>query len=228
MSESSFTRRHLPHFLHSSSLRIAAVMLALCANPFASTTAFAQARAMREGTDYRIVKPTQPSDAPAGKVEVVEFFGYWCPHCNDFEPTMSDWSKRNDGKVSVAFVPVAFQSSMVNLQKLYYALDVLGKEKELRRKVFKSIHDDHSLSPTADVGALADWAEKNGIDKKKFIDTFNSFSVQAKVNRSNQIAKAYGVDGVPMLGIGGKYLVSTDARSIGNANAMVERALKEK
>ena len=223
MSESPLINRRR----FNISMGSAALLLALSATPLAMTTAFAQG-APREGVDYRTVKPAQPTEASAGKVEVIEFFGYWCPHCNDFEPTMTDWAKRNEGKASMVYVPIAFQSSMVNMQKLYYALDALGKEKELRRKVFSSVHDDHSLSPVADVGALADWAAKNGIDKKKFIDTFNSFSVQAKVNRATQMAAAYGVDAVPMLGVGGKYLINVQARTIGNADLFLARALKEK
>ena len=231
MSESSSPNRRMFNRIFNRIFNIpmvsAAFLFALSAIPLAATTAFAQG-APREGLDYRTVKPTQPTQAPEGKVEVIEFFGYWCPHCNEFEPTMTDWVKRNEGKVSMVFVPIAFQSSMVNMQKLYYALDALGKEKELRRKVFSSIHDDHSLSPVADVGALADWAAKNGIDKKKFLDTLNSFSVQAKVNRATQIAAAYGVDAVPMLGVGGKYLINVQARTIGNADLFLARALKEK
>src|SRR5882757_982414 len=192
-----------------------------------ATAAFAQG-ALREGTDYRTVKPAQPTEAPAGKVEVIEFFGYWCPHCNEFEPLMTDWSKRNEAKAQVNFVPIAFQSSMANLQKLYYTLEALGKEKELRRKVFSSIHDDHSLAQLPDVGQLATWAEKNGIDKKKFLDTFNSFTVSAKVNRANQLASAYGVDAVPAVGVAGKYLVGVDARRINNLDTVVNMALAAK
>ena len=209
-------------------VRTFALLCAFVIGSFAASAAFAQGTEPREGTDYRFVKPTQPTDAPAGKIEVIEFFGYWCPHCHEFEPSMADWAKRNEAKVSMVYVPIAFQSLMINLQKLYYALDALGKEKELRRKIFGAIHEEHSLAPTADAGAIADWVAKNGIDKKKFIDVFNSFSVQAKVNRANQIAKAYGVDAVPELGIAGKYLVNVQARTIGNADAMVARALKEK
>lgn len=195
----------------------------VAAGSFAAGSAMAQL-APRENVDYRLVKPVQPTQAPAGKVEVIEFFGYWCPHCRDFEPTMSDWAKKNDAKAETVYVPIAFQPVMANFQKLYYALDALGKEKELRRKVFAAIHDDRTLPVNADVGQLADWAAKNGIDKKQFIDTFNSFSVQAKVNRANQIAGAYGVDGVPTLGIGGKYLVSVDAKKIGNADYFLAQA----
>lgn len=220
MSESTFPglRRLTPL------LRRTALIVAVVAGSLAAAAAPAQTAAPREGIDYRLVRPVQPTEAPAGKVEVIEFFGYWCPHCHDFEPTMADWARRNEGTVATVYVPIAFQPAMANLQKLYYTLDALGKEKELRRKVFSSIHDDHSLSPTADAGALADWVAKQGIDRKKFLDTFNSFSVQARVNRANQIAKAYGVDAVPMLGIAGKYLLNVQARTIGNADIMVARA----
>jgi thiol:disulfide interchange protein DsbA len=191
--------------------------------------AFAQT-ALKEGVNYTVVKPAQPTDAPAGKVEVIEFFGYWCPHCNEFDPTLKDWAKRNDAKVQMVYVPVPlqFRASETALQKLYYTLDAMGKEKELRGKVFSAIHADQSLPFNADVGALATWAEKNGIDKKKFIDTFNSFSVQSKVNRANQLASAYGVTGVPELGMGGKYLLTLDSRSIGNADVFLARVQSEK
>lgn len=194
-----------------------------------SSTAFAQS-GPREGSNYTVVKPVQPTEAPAGKVEVIEFFGYWCPHCNEFEPTLTDWAKRNDAKVVMNYVPVptGFRANLSNLQKLYYTLDAMGKERELRRKVFSSIHESKTLAYDAEPPAIADWAEKQGLDKKKFVDTFNSFSVQSKVNRANQLAAAYAITGVPTLGIGGRYALTVDSRSIGNADVLVGRALTEK
>jgi thiol:disulfide interchange protein DsbA len=211
MTESKF--RSL--FLRTAFVAVASMVAA---------TAFAQSE-LREGYNYTVVKPAQATSAPAGKTEVIEFFGYWCPHCNDFEPVMLDWAKRNEAKAAVIYVPIplGFQAGNSGLQKLYYTLDTLGKEKELRRKVFSSIHVDRSLPPSPDVGTMADWAARNGIDKKTFIDTLNSFTVQTKVNRANQIAAAYGVTGVPTLAIGGKYLLTIDAKSIGNADVMLAR-----
>jgi protein dithiol oxidoreductase (disulfide-forming) len=203
---------------------VALAALATCALSGAS---FAQG-ALREGTDYRAVRPAQPVEAPAGKVEVIEFFGYWCPHCNEFEPVLGEWSKRNEGKIAMTYVPIAFVPGQANLQRMYYALDTLGKEKELRRKIFNAIHTDRSLAPNADSGAIADWVEKNGVDKKKFLDTFNSFTVQAKTSRASQIARAYGVDAVPMMGFGGKYLLSIQPRTIGNADLMLAKVQSEK
>jgi thiol:disulfide interchange protein DsbA len=227
MSE-SITSSRRPSRVSKSFCRYLRTFAAAIAS-LAAVAAFAQGT-LREGFNYTVVKPVQPTGAPAGKVEVIEFFGYWCPHCSEFEPTMSDWSKRNDAKVSMVYVPVPlqFRASESGFQKLYYTLDVMGKEKELRRKVFTSIHNDQSLPFTADLGTMATWAEKNGLDKKKFIDTFNSFTVTSKVNRANQMATAYGVTGVPMLGIGGKFLANVDSRSIGNADLLVSRALTEK
>lgn len=205
------------------------LLATLVASFFLPGGAFAQG-ALREGVNYTVVKPVQPTTAPAGKVEVIEFFGYWCPHCNEFEATLEDWAKRNDAHVVLSHVPVplGFRPGQSNLQKLYYALDAMGKEHDLRRKVFSSIHTDRTLAYDAEPPAIADWAEKNGLDRKKFVDTFNSFSVQAKVNRADQMAAAYGITGVPTLAIAGKFTLSVDARSIGNADVLLTRALAEK
>ena len=217
-----------PSSRRSSLVGIAIRSAAALVVSLAAASSFAQGAAPRENVDYFVVKPVQPTSAALGKVEVIEFFGYWCPHCNEFEPTMTDWSKRNDAKVSMNYVPISFSPAQAGLQKLYYALDALGREKELRRKVFNAIHEDRSLAPSADENAMADWAAKNGIDRKKFVDTLNSFTVQAKVNRANQIAQAYGVTGVPMLAIGGKYLLNVQARTIGNADLFLTRVQSEK
>ena len=202
-----------------------AVALSLVASTLGTACA-----APREGVEYTIVKPTQPTSAREGQVEVIEFFGYWCPACNAFEPTMRDWAKRNEPKVAMVYVPLPthFRAGEANLQKFYYTLDAMGREKELRPKVFTAIHSARSLPDSADVPTLATWAEGNGIDRKKFLDTFNSFTVQSKVNRANQLAVAYGITGVPSLGIGGKYLLTIDTRSIGNADDFVARALSGK
>lgn len=222
MIESILSPRRRSRFVRAALQSATAVVVSL-----AAAASFAQG-APRENVDFFVVKPVQPTSAPLGKVEAIEFFGYWCPHCNEFEPTMSEWSKRNDAKVSMTYVPIAFASAQAGLQKLYYALDALGREKDLRRKVFAAIHEERSLAPSADDNALADWAAKNGIDRKKFVDTLNSFTVQAKVNRANQIAQAYGVTGVPMVAIGGKYLLNVQARTIGNADIFLARVLSEK
>ena len=51
-------------------------------------------RKPEEGKDYRALDKVVAVEAPAGKIEVVEFFWYACPHCNAFEPKLVSWLKK--------------------------------------------------------------------------------------------------------------------------------------
>jgi len=155
-----------------------------------------------EGRDYTRLDPPQPREA-AGKVEVVFFFGYWCPHCNEFDPGFTDWSKKQAADVNIRHVPIAFADNQVPLQRLYYVLDSLGKESELRSRVFAAIHNDHNPLNTIELQTA--FAQQNGIDPKKFADLYNSFSVQTKVRQATQMAQNYGVDAIPFVTVDGKY-----------------------
>jgi thiol:disulfide interchange protein DsbA len=104
------------------------------------TPAQAQTLGPKAGTDYAVLDKRVPVDAPAGKVEVIEFFWYNCPHCNAFEPTLEAWIKKLPPHVAFKRVPVAFQASFQPQQKLYYALEAMGKVDEYQLKVFNAIH----------------------------------------------------------------------------------------
>lgn len=183
-----------------------------------STQAVAQAAAPKEGRDYLKLSRPAPVDAPAGKVEVVEFFGYWCPHCAHFEPTFDAWQKKMPAYVSVRRLPVAFRDDNVPLQRLYYVLEAMGKVDELHAKVFTAVHGEKLRLNTQD--EIANWVAKQGIDKAKFLEFYNSFSVAGKVRRAKQIFEAYQVDGVPSFGVAGQYF--TSGSLVGN----MERTLK--
>ena len=101
-----------------------------------STSSVAQPVVGKAGTDYVVLDNAAPYEPVAGKVEVVEFFGYWCPHCNAFEPELETWLKRLPSNVSFKRVPVAFNQVHEPLQKLYYALESLGRVGDMQRKVF--------------------------------------------------------------------------------------------
>jgi len=183
----------------------------------AAATALAQGAPV-EGRDYRVVRPAQPVETP-GKIEVIEFFWYGCPHCNSLEPSLKEWIKRQGPDVVVRQVPVAFNDSTVPHQRLYYALEALNKESELRTKVFAAIHGERN--PLNREGVQADFAAKNGIDRQKFIDAYNSFGVQSKTRRASQLAEGFGVDGVPMIAVNGKYLISNSQRILQVADYFV-------
>ena len=107
----------------------------------------AQARKPQEGKEYRVLEKKAPVEAPAGKIEVVEFFWYSCPHCNAFEPRLNAWLKKLPPDVTFRRVPVQFRDDFVPQQRLYYALEALGKVDDLHDKVFHEIHVNRQ--PTA-------------------------------------------------------------------------------
>lgn len=186
-------------------------------------TALAQ-RAPQEGTEFRPVKPQQPTDAPTGKIEVVEFFWYGCPHCNSLEPVLDDWTRKLPADVQFRKVHVPFNDQ--KHQQLYYTLETLGKVKDLNPKVFAAIHGERNRLNTPEL--LVAFAEKNGVDKKTFIDTFNSFGVQTKMKRATTLAEGYGVDGVPAFGVNGRwYTAPSMAGSNANALRVVEMLIEQ-
>jgi protein dithiol oxidoreductase (disulfide-forming) len=179
---------------------------------------FAQRRP-EEGKDYLKLDKPVPVDAPPGKIEVIEFFWYSCPHCNHFEPTLNAWLKsRKPADVAFRRVPVAFRDDFVPQQRLYYTLEAMGKLDELHDKVFDAIHREHL--PTNREDSILAFAEKNGLDRKKFQDLYNSFGISAKARRATQLQDAYKVQGVPALGIAGRYY--TDGELTGD----MDRALQ--
>lgn len=199
----------------SQAAALSSVALALGASHL---TASAQAAAFKEGTDYLRLQRPAPVDAPAGKVEVVEFFWYNCPHCFRFEPAFEDWARKVPAHVAVRRVPVAFRDDNVPQQRLYYALEAMGKADELHTKVFHAVHVEKQRLNTQD--EIASWVAKQGVDKTKFLEFYNSFGVAGKARRATQITEAYQVDGVPALGVAGLYFTS------GSMAKSMERALK--
>lgn len=153
---------------------------------------------------YITIEPAQPSDT-TGKIEVLEFFAYTCPHCNTIEPMVQSWAKTLPDNVVLKPIPVAFNASMADLQKLYYSLESLGRL-DLHDDVFKAIHTERKR--IYDAKAIIDWVAEQGVDRKAFEDVFNSFGVNSKVMRADELAKLYAIDGTPSIAVGGKYVTS--------------------
>lgn len=184
-------------------------------------SAQAQGKAPVAGTDYLVLDKPVPTDAPAGKVEVIEFFWYACPHCFAFEPALSAWLKKLPKNVAFRRVPVVFQDSFVPPQKLYYTLEAMGQLEALHSKVFNAIHVEHQKLDKDNL--VIEWAAKQGLDKAKFVETYNSFSVATKVRKAAQLQEAYKVAGVPAMGVAGRfYTDGTQAQSMERGLTIVD------
>lgn len=190
-------------------------LLAAASLSFVAFTAGASPANPVNGVDYRTLDKAQPTDS-GKKVEVIEFFWYACPHCNAFEPSLEAWVKKEGNNIVFKRVPVAFRDSFIPQQKLYYALEAMGKLEELHPKIFHAIHVEHKSLDTD--AAITDFVVKQGIDKNKFLELYNSFGVQAKVRRARQLQVDYNIDGVPTVAVNGRYMTSPSivGASIGN------------
>jgi len=156
-----------------------------------------------EGKDYLSLDKRVPTDVGTGKIEVLEFFWYSCPHCNSFEPQFAAWVKAAPKDIVVQRVPVRFRDDFEAQQRAYYVFESLNMVDTMHGKLFHAIHTERQQLNTAQ--ALAAWANKNGLAEKKFLDTFNSFGVATKARRATQLQDAFKVQGVPALGIAGRF-----------------------
>ena len=157
-----------------------------------------------EGVEYQRLQTPQPTDT-GKKIEVLEFFWYNCPHCFAFEPSLSEWAKKRGDSIVLRRVPVGFRESFIPQQKLYFTLEIMNRF-DVHRAVFDAVHVAKQKLDKEE--QIVEFIEKQGVDKKKFLETFNSFTVQSKVNRVRQLMEAYRIDGVPTVVIDGQYITS--------------------
>lgn len=189
------------------------------AGPLAAQTA---------GSDFTLINPAQPVDDP-GKIEVIEFFSYGCPHCSDFNPLLNAWAAKLPADVVLKKVPVSFgRAAWANAARLYHALEVTGDHKRLESDIFRAIHGERTN--LFDERTIVDWVAARGVDRKKFTDAFSSFGVMSKVKRGDQMAQAFRIEGVPALGVDGKYLVKANGfeAQLASADKLIARARSEK
>lgn len=181
-----------------------------------SGLASAQGPKIEEGFDYRVLPAPQPVETK-GKVEVIEFFWYGCPHCYDFEPELKAWLKRQPKDVSFRKVPVAFRDDFIPHSQLFYALEAMGKGDALNDKVMYAMHKENKRLMTEN--DIADWVAAQGVDRNAFLASYRSFAVVSKARAAKQMADTYRIDGVPTIVMQGRYVTSpsiagTKAKSI--------------
>ncbi|MHA6847160.1 thiol:disulfide interchange protein DsbA/DsbL [Ralstonia syzygii] len=204
--------------------KLAAFLIVLATGAGFLMTAPAQA-APTAGKEYKVLPTPQP--VPTGKVEVTEFFWYGCPHCYDFENTWTAWAAKQGKDVVIKRVPVAFNPKLEPHTRIYYTLEALGKldakdasGRTLHDRVFDQLHKNYRSMSEPD--QIADFMAANGVDRKAFLDAYNSFGVNANTKRAAQLADQYKIEGVPTVVVQGKYTTSpADAGSnVGTAQTL--------
>ncbi len=185
-------------------MRLLSRLLAIASLSLFALSVHAAPNAPVEGQEYQRLSQALVTDT-GKKVEVLEFFWYNCPHCFQFEPHLAEWAKKQGEHIVLRRVPVGFRDSFVPQQKLYYTLETMNRM-DLHRVVFDAIHMGHQKLDREE--QIVDFIEKQGVDRKKFLDIYSSFTVQTKVSRVRQLMETYRVDGVPTVAIDGQYITS--------------------
>jgi thiol:disulfide interchange protein DsbA len=178
--------------------RVAIILAALAILPFP---------ALAQQFQYGELNPPQPTESK-GKIEVIEFFWYGCPHCYSLEAYLEAWLKKLPPDVEFRRVPAVFNARWGHDAAIFYALEAMGLLDKLHRPLFDAIHK--SSLRTDNEAALSEWLQKNGVEPKKFIDTMKSFGVQSKLRRATQQTVAYKIDGTPAMAVAGRYTVSAE------------------
>jgi len=152
--------------------------------------------------EYKLITPAQKPQG--GKIEVIEFFSYACPHCAQFEAPLRAWLKTKPKDVEFRAVPVIFRSSWEPLAKLYFTLETMGQIDRLHAKVFHAMHGEGI--DLSDESKLNQWVAKQGVDMEKFKQVYNSFGIDSKMESYKRMARDHKVQFTPVIAINGKYI----------------------
>jgi protein dithiol oxidoreductase (disulfide-forming) len=211
--------------VHNALLAAVASTVA-AATPAASADVPAGPTVWQDGVNYTRIVPGQPTDVPAGQVEVLEFFWYACPHCYALEPLVETWKKAKPGYITFVPVPVTWSPGHRALARLFYTLESLGKLEQLHSEVFKEIQVNNDPLVARDPADEAEtermqtvFARKEGIPESAFKAAYHSMGVEAHLQRADELVQRYRIDGVPTFVVNGKYVA--DVRSAGGQQQLL-------
>lgn len=180
-----------------------------------------------QGRDYSALPVAQRPDTP-GKIEVIEFFSYGCPHCYELEPLIAKWKAGLPKDAQFRRVAVGFGRPMwESLGRAYYAFSDLNVLPKVDMPIFEAVHGQRL--PLQDQKSITAWAGRQGVDTAKFTAAYNSFSVSTRMSQSERMVESYQVGGVPMIVVGGKYVANGRSYEdmLNIASALIEKARNE-
>jgi thiol:disulfide interchange protein DsbA len=172
---------------------------------------------------YQVLNPAQPTEG-GGKIEVIEFFWYGCPHCYSLEPQVAKWVKNAPKDVVFKRVPAIPNDNWGHGAQIYYTLEAMGILEQTHQKVFDAWHLENKN--LANKRIREEWLKASGIDVAKYNEMEKSFSVATKMQKAKQMTSAYKVDSVPRLVVNGKYYTGPEiAGGTQNMFPVVEKLL---
>ena len=157
---------------------------------------------LEAGKTYIELSDAVPVAVP-GKIEVVELFWYGCPHCYAFEPVVNPWAEKLPSDVNFVRLPAMFGGPWDAHGQMFLTLEAMGVEHKVHAAVFNAIQKEGKR--LTDKEEMADFLATQGVDKAKFLQTFDSFAIKGQIVKAKELAKKYEISGVPTMVVDGKY-----------------------
>ncbi len=158
-----------------------------------------------EGRDYVKLRAPQPQETQ-GKIEVIEFFSYGCPHCDHLHPLISKWAAELPANVTFIRIPVSLgRPQWGQLVRAYYALQITGDLARLDTPLFDAIHREKQ--PLFTQANITSWVIQHGVDAEKFTAAYNSANVTRRAMHAEQLSREYQLEGIPAIYVAGRYQV---------------------
>lgn len=177
----------------------------------------AHAAQFKEGVHYKVLDLE-----PSAKPSVTEYFSFYCPHCNAFEPIMSQLKKELPEGVKLQKNHVSFMGGNMgkSMSKAYATMIALNVEDKMIPVMFNRIHTMHK-APKNDAELRQIFVDE-GIDGAKFDAAFNGFAVDSMVRRFDKQFQDSGLTGVPSVIVNNHYLVQAqDVKSTDEYFALI-------
>ena len=160
----------------------------------------------KAGQHYTTLASAQGTSSSPDKVEVAEIFWYGCPHCYEADPLIKSWAAKLPSDVSFVRLPVMWNPTTQIHARLFYTAKALNKLDEMHDTVFREFHvNENRLIEESEIEKLF---ERFGVSSADFQKTFRSFAVEGQLRRAKDLTARYGVQGVPMMVVNGKFTVT--------------------
>lgn len=162
------------------------------------------------GKDYEVLPEGQRwQRAPDGRIEVVEVFAYWCPHCAHFQPMVDAWKRTKPADVDFVYLAASYDPDDT-FAKAFFAADLAKAVPKVHQPLFDAIHEAGTLPRSnASVAELAAWFGQHGLNAAKMSALMQSKDVTDRMTRARAFMVANRVSGTPTLVVNGKYVVRT-------------------
>ncbi|WP_417538772.1 thiol:disulfide interchange protein DsbA/DsbL [Marinobacter sp.] len=193
----------------------------------AALAVFGQANAddWQEGVHYKKLDTPVRTDSGTD-IEVAEVFWYGCPHCYDFKPLAESWEVNAPDYVNYVRIPAALGRSWAPHAQAYYALEAMNSLDKVHDALFEALAGQRR--PLNDGESLADFVAGYGVDREEFLNNYNSFGVNARMQQAQAKIRGARITGTPTMLVNGKYTVSASMAGSLEASLAVVDYLVEK